>query len=105
MSGPLGILASNTHSGTRNSKFRSEIEPECGEDLFFCLHLKLGKKLRTEIKLLSLTKLRKNISPSRTLFNQQKSSRMNVHVLFLRFVCSKIRNQMWSYCNFKSFSI
>ena len=72
MSGPLGFLASNTHLTTRNPKFRTEIEPECGEDFFFGLHVKLGAKLRTEIKLLSLTKLRKNISPPQNLFNQQK---------------------------------
>ena len=82
MSGTLGFLASNTHLATRNPKFWTEIEPECGknlflglhlnlgakfrakiepvcdEDLFFDLHLNLGTKFRTEIKLFSLTKLR-----------------------------------------------
>ena len=51
MSGPLGFLASNTHLATRNPKFRTKTEPECGEDLFFFLGLQmnLGTKFRTEI--------------------------------------------------------
>ena len=60
MCGPLAFLASNTHLATRNLKFWTEIEPECGEDLFFFffgLHLNLGAKFRTEIELLNLTKL------------------------------------------------
>ena len=64
MSGPLGFLASNTHLATKNPKFRTKIDPECGEDLFFGLHLNLGTKFQTEIELLSLTKLLKKISPS-----------------------------------------
>ena len=69
MSGPLGFLASNTHLATRNPKFRTEIDPECGEDLFFGLNLKSGAKFQTEIELLSLTTLRKNISPNWNLLN------------------------------------
>ena len=38
----------------------------------FGLHLNLGEKFQTEIELLRLTKLRKNISPPRNLLNQQK---------------------------------
>ena len=72
MSGPLGFLASNTHLAKRNPKFRTEIDPECGEYLFFGLHLNLGAKFQTEIELLSLTELLKNISPPRNLLNQQK---------------------------------
>ena len=72
MSGPFVFLASNTHLATRNLKFRTQIKPECGKDLFFGLHLNLGAKFRSEIELLSLTKLRKNISPPRNLLNQQK---------------------------------
>ena len=71
MSGPLGFLASNTQLASRNPKFETEIEPECDEHLFFGLHLNLGAKFRTEIELLSLTKLLKNISPPRNLLNQQ----------------------------------
>ena len=52
MSGPLGFLASDTHLATRNPKFRTEIEPECGKDLFFCLHLNLVAKFWTETELL-----------------------------------------------------
>ena len=40
--------------------------------LFFGLHLNLGAKFRTEIELLTLTKLRKNISPPRNLLYEQK---------------------------------
>ena len=35
MSGALGFLANNTHLVARNPKFRTEVEAECGEDLFF----------------------------------------------------------------------
>ena len=42
------------------------------EDLFFGLHLNLGAKFRTEIKLLCLTKFLKNILPPQNLLNQQK---------------------------------
>ena len=76
MSGPLDFLASNTHLATRNLKFLTEIEqPHAVKTIFsFCfgLHLNFGPRFWTEIKLLSLTKLRKNISPPRNLFNQQK---------------------------------
>ena len=45
------FLASNTHLATRNSKFQTEIEPECVKDLFcFGLHVNLGAKFLTEIK-------------------------------------------------------
>ena len=71
-SGPLGFLASNTHLAKRNSKFRTVIEPECSEDFFFGLYLKLGAKFWTEIELLSLIKLCKNILSPRNLLNQQK---------------------------------
>ena len=54
------------------TKFRSEIESECDEDLFLGLYRILGAKFRTEIELLNLTKLRRNILPPRTLLNQQK---------------------------------
>ena len=45
------FLASSTHSATKNPKFRTEIEPECGEDLFFFfgLQLNFGAKFRSEI--------------------------------------------------------
>ena len=72
MSGHLCFLASNTQLATRNPKFRTEIEPECGVDLFFGLHLNLEAKFSPEIELFSLTKLCKNISPSWNLLNQQK---------------------------------
>ena len=39
---------------------------------FFGLHLNLGAKFQNEIELLSLTKLRKNVSPLQNLLNQQK---------------------------------
>ena len=51
MSGLLGFLASNTHLAARNLKFRTEIKPECGEDVFFYLHLNLWAKFRAEIQL------------------------------------------------------
>ena len=69
MSGPLGFLACNIHLATRNPKFRTEIEPECRKDLFFYLHLNLEAKFRTEKESLSVTKLRKNISPPRNLLD------------------------------------
>ena len=72
MSGPLGFLASNTHLATRNPKFRTDIKPECGEDFFFWFLPEFGVKFRTEIELLGLTKLRKNISSPQNLLNQQK---------------------------------
>ena len=72
MSDPLGFLASNTHLATRNLKLRTEIDPKCGKDFFFCLYLNLGAKFRTEIEILSLTKLLKNISPPRNLLNPQR---------------------------------
>ena len=93
MSGTLGSLASNTHLATRNPKFRTEIESECGKNLFFGLHLNLGVKFRTEMELLSLTKLRKNISPPRNLFNQQKLDaygHMHVRKTLRIFVIKKI---------------
>ena len=69
---PSFFLVNNTHLATRNPKFLTEIEPDCGEYFFFGLHLNLGTKFRTEIELLSFTPLRKNISPPRNLLNQQK---------------------------------
>ena len=54
MSGPHGFLASNTHLTTRNPTFRTEIEPECGKDLFFGLHLNLGAKFQNEIRIIKL---------------------------------------------------
>ena len=75
MSGPLVFLASNTHwpLGNKKSEIPADIEPACGQDLFFFgLHLNLGAKFRTAIELLSLTKHHKNISPPRNLLNQQK---------------------------------
>ena len=72
MSGPLGFLASNTHLETRNPKYLTNVESECGEEFLFGLHLNFGSKFGTEIELLSLTELRKNISPPRNLLNQQK---------------------------------
>ena len=71
MSGSLGFQASNTHLATSNPKFQTEIEPDCAKTFFFCLHLCSGAKLWTDIELLSLTKLRKNLSPLRNLLNQQ----------------------------------
>ena len=47
MPGPLRFLASNTPLTTRNPEFRTEMEPECGKDifLFFCgLYLNWGQK-------------------------------------------------------------
>ena len=43
---------------------------------FFGLHLTLGAKLRNKIELLSLTKLRRNISPPQNFLNQPKSTPM-----------------------------
>ena len=45
---------------------------DCGKHLFFGLYLNLGAKFRTELELLSSTKLRKKVSPPRNLLNQQK---------------------------------
>ena len=76
MSSPLGFLASSTQLATKNPKFRTEIEPECGNPpIFFGLHPNLGAKFWTEIKV-SLTQFRKNISPPRNLLNQQKNGRL-----------------------------
>ena len=72
MSGPIGFLARNTDLATRNPKFRTEIEPECGKSFFFWSSPEFGAEFRDEIELSSLTKLRKNISPPRNLLNQQK---------------------------------
>ena len=57
---------------TRNRKLQTEIDPKCSKDFFFGLHLNLGAKFWTEIELLSLTKLLKNISPPRNLLNPQR---------------------------------
>ena len=78
MSGPLVFLASNSHLATRNSKFRAEVELECSKDLFFWSASEFGGKLWNKIELLCLTKLCKNILPSRNLLNQQKSTPMSV---------------------------
>ena len=56
MSGLLVFLVSNTHLATRNLKFRTELEPEFGKDLFFGLHVNLGAKFQSKIELLDLTK-------------------------------------------------
>ena len=72
MSGLLGFLTSDTHLTTRNPKFWTKIEPECSKDLFFGLHPNLGTKCWTEIELLGLAELGKNILPSRKLLSQQK---------------------------------
>ena len=97
MSVPLGFLASNTYLATRNLKFWTEIEPGCGEDLFFGLHLNLGKKFPTEIELLSLTKLRKNLSPLRNLLNPQKLTPMQyAHIVSSKFIRRiSIHNSKW----------
>ena len=74
MSGPHGFLASDAHlvlknqGVLRNPKLRTEIEPKCSEDPCLGLHLNLGVKFRTNIKLLCLTKT----SPPQNLLNQQK---------------------------------
>ena len=34
MSGSFGFLASNTHLARGNTKFQTDIKPECGKDLF-----------------------------------------------------------------------
>ena len=94
MSSPLGFLASNIYLTTRNPKFRTEIEPDCSEDLFFwsSLHLNLGAKFRTEIELLILIKLYKNISPSRNFFNK-KLTPMYADI----FVKNKLRLRSYAY--------
>ena len=56
MSGPLGFLVRNIHLATRNSKFQTDIEPECDED-FFSLHLNLGATFWNKIELLSWKRL------------------------------------------------
>ena len=63
MSGLLGFLANNTHSAARNPQFRTEIDPECGEDFFFGLHLNLGAKFWTEIVKFNQTS-QKHFAPS-----------------------------------------
>ena len=45
MFGSLGFLASNTHLATRSPKFRTEIDPECGEDLNFWSLPEFGGKI------------------------------------------------------------
>ena len=88
MFGPLGFLASNTHLATRNPKFRTEVEPECGKDLFFGLHLNFEAKFPNEIELLSLIKLRKNISPPRNLLNEQKIDAYEIKIISLIQICN-----------------
>ena len=99
---------SNTPLATRNPKFRTEIKPECGEDLFclfFVPYLNLGAKFRTEIELLSLTKLRKNILPPRNLLNQQK---INAHVCMYYVVYHVpfliVKGGIWEACPQNCFS-
>ena len=72
MSSSLGFLASTTHLTASNPKFRTEIESECGEDLFFWSYLNLGAKFQHKMELLNLAKLHKNILPHRNLLNQGK---------------------------------
>ena len=61
---------------TQSPKFRIEIETRMRQRpfcfVFFGLHLNLRTKFRTEMELLSLTKLRKNISSIWNLLYQQK---------------------------------
>ena len=45
MSVPLVFLASSTHLAIRNPKFGTEIEPECGEDLFSWSSPEFGGKI------------------------------------------------------------
>ena len=66
------LADAHAHLTTRNPKFWIEIDPGCGEDLFFGLHLNLGAKFPTKIELLSLTKRRYKILPPRNLLNQKK---------------------------------
>ena len=49
---------------------------------FFGLHLNLGPKFRTEIKLLCLTKLCKKISLPRNLLNQRKIDAYAHHSIY-----------------------
>ena len=72
MSSPLGFLASNTHLSKEIwisdwGRTRMQQRP-----FFLWSDLDLGAKVQTEIELLSLTKLCKNISPPWNLLNQQK---------------------------------
>ena len=62
MSSPLSFLASDFHLATRNPKFWTEMDPKCDKDLFWSSP-EFEAKFWTEIELLSLTKLLKNISP------------------------------------------
>ena len=56
---------------------------------FFRHHLNLGAKFWTKIELLSLTKLRKNISLPRNLLNQQKID---------SYACADIKFFLKKYC-------
>ena len=76
MFGFLGFLASNTHLASRNPKFRTEIEPKCGENPFFGLYQNFGAKIRTEIKLLSLTNFAKTFRPLEICLINKKSTPM-----------------------------
>ena len=75
VSGPLIFFCKYYLLATRKSKLQTEIEPECGKDLFFVfgLRLNLGAKFRNVIELLSLTKLCKNILPPRNLLNKKST--------------------------------
>ena len=64
MSGPLGFLVSNTHLTIRNPKFRTEIEPECGEDLFFWSSPEFGAKNPDRNGIKFYQTLQKHFAPS-----------------------------------------
>ena len=68
----------------RNSRPRKN--QNARNTFFFGLHLNLGAKFRTKIKLLSLTKLRKNIWPPWNLLNLQK---VDAYVHFLCKILNK----------------
>ena len=57
------FFCSSPEFGGKILQFRAGIKPVCSKIRFFGLHLSLGGKFRTEIELLSLTKLRKKGLP------------------------------------------
>ena len=67
MSGPLGFLASNAHLIHEVNRCKQEIRNsarrwnQIAAKTFFGLYLNLGAKFRTELELLSFTKLRKKV--------------------------------------------
>ena len=71
MSGLLDFLA-------RNPKLRTEKEPECSKNILFLIFTVIlvfteRAKFQTELELLSLIKLRKNILPPRNLLKSTKT--------------------------------